>query len=159
MTCNGTPAVTFNYTNWVAIYSQFAAVSEQAAQGYFDIATLYCANRLGPVRCLNQLTTLLYMLTAHVAWLYSPRDAQGNPSSTGTQTNALVGRINSATEGSVSVQTENLYAEGTAQWYQQTPWGSAYWAATAIFRTMRYRPGVRRPLGFAGTPWLFPNGS
>lgn len=159
MSLPGVPAVTFVYADWVAIYPQFVAVNQAAAQSFFDLATLYCANRLGPVRTVAQLTSLLYMLTAHVAWLMSPRDAAGNPSSTGTQTQSAVGRMNSATEGSVSISTENNYPEGTAQWYQQTPWGSAFWAATAIYRTMRYRPGVRRIPGFNQQAWLYPNGS
>lgn len=160
MSCPGaSPAVTFIYGDWVALYPAFANVSAGAAQGYFNTATLYCSNRLGPVPTVADLTTLLYLLTAHVAWLFSPRDGQGNPSSSGTSTQSLVGRISDATEGSVSVTTDNQYPPGTAQWYQQTPWGSAYWAATAIYRTMHYRSGRRRYPGPLSSPFLFPNGS
>lgn len=155
----GTPAVTFVYSDWVAIYPQFSGITAPAAQNYFNIATIYCSNKLRPVRTVEMLTTLLYMLTCHVAWLMAPRDANGNPTSTGTETFGLVGRINSATEGSVSVATENQYPPGTAQWYQQSPWGAAYWAATAIFRTFSYRPGVRPVPGPASQAWLYPNGS
>lgn len=153
------PAITFVYADWIAVYPMFSGISEPVAQNYFDIATMYCANRLGPVRTLDQLRMLLYLLTCHVAWIMSPKDAAGNPTSgAGANNQGMVGRISSATEGSVSVQTENLYPEGTAQWYQQTEWGSTYWSATAIYRTMRYRPGVRR-YGIPYQGWLYPNGS
>lgn len=138
-----TPAVTFDYAVWVARYPEFAAVSELQALGYFQEAGLYCANEAcNPA--FTVLPTLLNMLTAHIAWLNAPRDAAGNPASAGQPASSLVGRINSASEGSVSVQTENQYDPGTPQWYQQTKYGSAYWAATAQFRTARYsaRPTV-----------------
>ena len=152
------PAVTFVYADWIAAYPVFSNVSSGAALNFFNIATLYCSNQLNPVRTVAELTTLLYMLTAHIAWLQSPRDSTGQPSSSGTEFPALVGRVSGATEGSVSVQTENQYPAGTAQWYQQSPWGSAYWEAIKRYRTMRYRPGIR-PVPWPGGPWLYPNGS
>lgn len=162
MVCNTAPAVTFNYAQWVAIYPTFALVSEQAATGYFNLATLYCANKLGPVCCVEELTALLYLLTAHVAWLMSPKDAAGNPTSGGGgQIQPVVGRMASATEGSVSISTDNQYPPGSAQWYQQTPWGAAYWAATAIYRTFRWRASPRGALGLSQIPWIYvvpPNG-
>lgn len=136
-------AVTFDYAAWVARYPEFANVSEPQALGYFDEAGLYCANdACNPA--LAVLPTLLNMLTAHIAWLNAPRDASGNPAASGQPASPLVGRISNASEGSVSVQTENQYDSGTPQWYQQTRYGAAYWAATAQFRTARYsaRPTV-----------------
>jgi hypothetical protein len=70
------------------------------------------------------------MVTAHIAALNAP--IGGQPSS------PLVGRINNATEGTISVQTQMDYPAGSAQWFVQTKYGAAYWAATAGFRTMRY---------------------
>ena len=63
----------------------------------------------------------------------------------------LVGRISSASVGSVSVSTENAGATQSASWYQQTQYGSTYWAMTASFRTMRYVPGPSRNM----EPWGF----
>jgi hypothetical protein len=145
-----TPAITFDYAYWVAAYPAFANVGEPLAQAYFDQAGSYCANvTTNPAFCTTVfrgatptplLTNLLDLLTAHLAWLQAPRDASGNPASTGQPPSGLVGRIASASEGSVSVSTENQYAPGSAQWFQQTPWGSQYWAATLQFRQMRYSP-------------------
>lgn len=129
--------VTFSHALWVARYPEFAAVSSDLGQLYFDEAGLYCANDpCNPVGA--SLSALLYMMTSHIAWLNAPRDARGMPSTTGKPASPIVGRISTASEGSVSVSTENSYEPGTPQWYQQTTYGAAYWAATAGFRTMRY---------------------
>ncbi len=159
MTCDSPPAVTFDYAAWVAAYPTFAAVNEQQATFYFQVATLYCANRLRIVKCLDTLTQLLWMLTAHVAWLSSMWDVNGNPSSSGTQPPpAIVGRIYNATEGSVTVASEwASQIPQAAAWFLQSPWGAMFWQATAQYRTMRYFPGVRRGLSLSQIPWLYPN--
>lgn len=151
MSSCGSPAVAFNYAAWVARYPEFTGVSSGAAQLYFNEATLYCANRLNPVADVGTLSALLNMLTAHIAAINSPTTTAGaNPSTP-------PGRLSDVTEGSVSASFQNDYPPGTPQWYQQTKYGSAYWTATAMNRTMRYRP---KTFGFAsrgGVPWLYPN--
>lgn len=146
--------VTFDPAAWKVRYPEFATVADQTSQLYFNEATLYCHNRLGPVPDVDQLTILLNMLTAHIAALNSPVTAAGaNP---GTPP----GRIGAATEGSVSV-TYNLDAvPGSSQWFLQTKYGMAYWQATAIYRTFRYRPGVRSLPAIPGYPfpWTYPQG-
>ena len=79
---------------------------------------------------------LLNMLTAHIAALNAPLG--GQPSS------PLVGRVSNATEGTVTVATDNQYPPGSVQWYQQTKYGAAFWAASAQYRTAIYAPGPRR---------------
>lgn len=142
-----TPAVTFTYADWIAQFPDFANVSQAAATGYFNRASILCANdTCNPAFGLDgtggMLLTLLYLLTAHIAWLNSPRDANGNPSSTGTSPSPpIVGRINSAVEGSVNVGADmgDANAGSPSQaWYMQTKWGAEYWSATAGFRTARY---------------------
>ena len=88
---------------------------------------------------------LLGMVTAHIAALNAP--LSGHPAST------LVGRISSATEGSVTVATQNDYPPGTAQWWQQTKYGAAFWAASAQFRTARYVHGPRAQYNGFGPRW------
>src|SRR4051812_12720863 len=114
--------VTFDPAAWRARYPEFVNISDLAATAYFGEATLYHANDgSGPVAVSTVQLSLLNMLTAHIAWLNAPRDGSGNPSSNGAQpAPSLVGRISSASEGSVSVQTENKQPEGSVQWYQQT---------------------------------------
>lgn len=136
--------VVFSQATWVGLYPTFAAVSPQQGQNYFNIATRYCANsaRNPAISCDDgTLDTLLYLLTSHVAWLFSPRDADGNPAATGAPPPPIVGRINTASEGSVSVGADmgDATAGSPSQpWYMQTQWGATYWAMTAGVRTARY---------------------
>jgi hypothetical protein len=142
------PVVVFDYESWVARYPEFAAVSEPLAQAYFDESSLYFAN-CGWTAALPQAPTLLNMLTAHIAWLYSPRDVNGNPASTGQTASPLVGRISTASEGSVSVGTE-LTSSGSPSeaFFTQTKYGFSFWQATAQFRTARWVLPRRLGLGF-----------
>ena len=141
--CTGGPVVTFNYATWVARYPGFSYVSPDLAQTYFDEATIYCRNDgWGPVPTAAVLSTLLNMLTAHIAQISAP--VGGNSPS------SLVGRISNATEGSVSVTAEyGLPNPGSQAWYTQTPYGAAYWAATSPYRTARAIAGVP----FVTDPW------
>ena len=141
--------VTFNYQAWVARYPEFTSVTEPVAQGYFDEATLYCRNDgAGPVPTAAMLSTLLNMLTAHIAAIYS--DDAGAP----RPANQPPGAVSNATEGSVNVTFKNEYGAGTVQWYQQTKYGSSYWAATKVFRRMKY---VGAPCGTLQLPgWNYP---
>lgn len=132
------PAVTFDYKTWVARYPEFTGVPQELAQLYFNEAGLYCANESCNPAYPSILPTLLNQLTAHIAWLNAPRGANGQPAAAGQPASPLVGRINSASEGSVSVSVENSFEPGTPQWFQQTKYGAAYWAATAQYRTMHY---------------------
>ncbi len=127
--------VTFNYAAWIARYPEFTSVGQPLAQLYFDEATIYCRNDGGgPVSTAAIQSTLLNMLTAHIAKISQPVDGV-NPS-------GLVGRIAHAQEGSVNVQTEYTGPQpGTRAWYDQTIYGAAYWTATAQYRNMRYSAG------------------
>ena len=134
------PTVTFDPVAFVAAFPDFANCSGPQLQGYFDRASLMFANA-GWTGALPQAPTLLNLLTAHIAWLNAPRDANDNPSSAGQPPSPLVGRISSAGEGSVNVQVD--MGEATAgspsqPWYEQSRWGSEYWSATSQFRTARY---------------------
>jgi len=144
-----TGVVTFSYTDWNARYPELGVwVGASTAQLYFNEATLYLDNTLtSPVVDIEQRTPLLYMLTAHIAQLNAPLG--GQPSS------PLVGRISDATEGSVTVRAQMDMPPGSPQWYSQTKYGSAYWAATAQYRMMRYSVGPQRnfqPYGSV-SPW------
>lgn len=160
----GPQPIVFDYAAWVQAFPVFANVNEAQAQIYFNFATLYFAN-CGWTASLPQAPSLLNLLTAHIAWLWAPRDANGNPSSSGTfPAPSIVGRIASATEGSVTVQAEYDGNAGSpsAQWYNQTVYGAAYWAATVQFRSARY---VRTPFPppqaatLAGIPGFFGGGN
>jgi hypothetical protein len=129
--------VTFNYQVWAARYPMLAtSVTQPAAQSFFDEATLYLDNSPGSlVRDVGKRAVLLGMLTAHIATLNAPINGQ--------EPSGLVGRITNASQGSVSVAVQNDYPPGTVQWYQQTAFGAAFYAATATYRTARYLPAPR----------------
>lgn len=130
-----------NYMAFTTRYAEFASpggtqpVSADLYALYFNEATLYQANNgAGPICDSNVALTLMQQLIAHIASL-------NTPSASGDVAPNVVGRISSAGEGSVNISTENQYPAGTPQWYQQTKYGAAWWAATARFRTMRYMTG------------------
>jgi hypothetical protein len=130
-------SATFSYTAWVARYPEFASVSSATAALYFTEATLYFSNDNSIVNDDGVLLVLLNMLVAHIAQLAAVD---------------TVGRVSSATQGSVSVNTD-FTQPGTAAWFNQTKYGAAFWQATAQYRTMRYvqNPNAQPyPLSSAG---------
>lgn len=134
------PPVTFDYNAFIALFPEMAGLSSGQAGAYFMMAGLYCWNSTqNPAFCDGNLPTLMYLVTAHVAFLRAPKDANGNVSSTGAAASPLVGRINSASEGSVSVGVE-LKDVGTPSeaFFTQTQYGLDYLQATAQYRTFRY---------------------
>jgi hypothetical protein len=138
-----TPVVTFDNPTWIAMFPEFSAVGATLGLSYFNRASLLCANDASNPANANpgMLQTLLYLLTSHIAWLNAPRDANGVPAATGQSASPIVGRINTASEGSVSVGADmgDASAGSPSQpWYMQTKYGAEYWAATATFRTAIY---------------------
>lgn len=133
--------VTPDYTTWLQLFPEFSNVSEDQFAMYWDMATQYCRNDgCGPVTKASTQTRLLNLMTAHWAFLLA-----GNNRSDGASN--LVGQITSAGEGSVNVSVQNDYPPGSAQWFQQTKYGSAFYQATAVYRTGRWRA----PRGGNGT--------
>lgn len=153
-----TGPVEFDYRWWQTRYPELAEwTPPDMAQNYFDMATMYCDNTDGgpplvilgfgvvgcrstgsPVRNIPQRQVLLGLLTAHIAALWSPLNGTASPNT--------VGRLTSASEGSVSVSVTYPEVVG-AEWYNLTKFGAAYWAATARYRMARYYPAPRSPLG------------
>lgn len=135
--------VCFNYTNWATLFPQFSNVTEsQVTSVVLPLAEQYCRNDGGgPVTKYAIQVNLLNLMVAHICQLFF--------GSTTQPLSPLVGRIGNAAEGTVSVQTEFPMHSNSA-WFQQTPYGAAFWQAIAPYRTMRYLPGPRRPLN----PWI-----
>lgn len=128
----------FDYPLWAATYPEFATVDETTATVQFDTATLFLDNTdCSPVRDVTRRLTLLNMITAHLVKLFVPVAS--------VAPGGLVGRISTATEGSVTVSTDYAKANTNLEaWWVQTKYGAMYWAAMAAFRTMRYVPGPTR---------------
>jgi hypothetical protein len=124
--------VVFDPAAFKQAYPQFAAVSDAVLTNYFNLATLYLSNTdCSIVQDIPKRTTLLWLLTAHIAFLSGALNADGAPS-------GLVGRISSATEGSVSVSAE-MPGNPNAAWFNQTAWGAMFWQSTISLRSFRYR--------------------
>lgn len=137
--CNGGAIGTLVIADFRAAYPAFATNPPDAViTAYFALAgEVWLRNDgTGPVRTTTLQTALLYMLTAHLCQLFSGPD--------GNDPSGLVGRISSATQGSVTISTEY---EGTmnSAFFTQTPYGAAFWQATAAFRSFpAYLPGPTR---------------
>lgn len=131
------PSVLFDVQVWQTRYpALFTTVGAEGAQACFDQASLFLANDdTSPVPDLTRRATLLGLITAHLAQLGF------GVASPGTDQPALVGRITSARMGSVAVEADMGPVTASQAWWVQTPYGAAYWAATAFLRTARYVPG------------------
>ena len=108
---------------------------DQAADGQMEMWFTQAESIANNTECsivtnLKEREMLLMLLMRHFAAL-DERAAQGG----------LVGRIGSATEGSVSVSADLSGVSGKAAWFAQTPWGLSYWQMTAKYRAFRYVPG------------------
>jgi hypothetical protein len=134
----------FDDAAWRALYPELAgAVSQARAALLFVQAGLYLDNTdASPVADPAMRLLLLDMIVAHLATVGMTlgSDAQGNATLTPS---GVVGRVSSATEGSVSVTTETGLAPGSAGWWAQTTYGFDYWAATARYRRGFYAPAAQ----------------
>lgn len=129
--------VVFDLVGFRARYPEFSTVQDATLQAYFPEATIYLNNTdSSPVQDSSvggTRSTLLNMLVAHIAQL--------NAIVNGQAPSGIVGRINQATEGSVSVSAEMGPPSGSSAWYMQTRYGAAFWNATAPYRAFNYLPG------------------
>jgi hypothetical protein len=142
------PAVVFDDQAWRFRYPELSdSVPAGMAQALFAEAGLYLFPGDGSlVTDEGQRLIILQMIVAHIAQLRSQ---------VGT---GLVGRITSASEGSVSVSVAPMSLPGSAEWFGLTAYGITAWGAMAQYRTARYVPGpgaFRRSPGFPGvSPWF-----
>lgn len=131
--------VTLDIPKFRAIFPEFSDVTDVQLQFLFDEATDYLNNsEYSVVPEYAKRERLLYLLMAHLAYIrYGYLDAGGNK----VGGSGFVGRISSATEGSVSVGSElGAMSVGTA-WYTQSPYGLAFWQATKVYRMAKWYPG------------------
>lgn len=139
--CVSTPpvhgVVIFDPAAFIVEYPEFTGIPGGVLTRNFNHAALQLNNGCGSyVRDATQRETLLNMLTAHLTFLnQGSNDGAGNV----LPPPGVVGRINDATEGSVSVAAGWSAPPNASQaWLIQTKYGAEYWAATARYRTMRY---------------------
>lgn len=124
----------YNFAAWQASFPQFPGVTTGQAEGYWTMATTILANDgSGPVPTTALQSTLLNLLTAHIASLFVNADgtykANGQP----------VGRVASVSQGSESASFDFGPMTTNQAWFVQTQYGALYWQMTAGFRLGQYR--------------------
>lgn len=137
--------VPFSYTDWLAAYPSFSeTITAPQAESFFHLAELILNNTArSPIQSLTQRRILLWLLVAHQAQLFANNKAyDANASS---PTTPPVGRIASATRGSVSISFDGSALPKQAGWFNQTQYGLMFWQATAPLRQMRFLPGRTHP--------------
>jgi Protein of unknown function (DUF4054) len=150
-----TPGVVeFLASEFVAIYPEFAGLANSVmAQSFVDAAFLLNNSCGSIVFDANQRLQLLYTLTAHCLLIdRGTNDGAGNV----TPAQGIVGRIDSAAEGSVSVSASyNNEVTQSEAYYIQTKYGAKFWEQTSAYRTAHYiGPPSSGPNG-PGFPWGF----
>ncbi len=131
--------VTLDIPKFRAVFPEFSDVTDVQLQFLFDEATDYLNNtEYSPVQEYGKRERLLYLLMTHLAYLrYGYGTGEDKVGGTG-----LVGRIASATEGSVTASIELGAMPGGTAWYQLSPYGLAFWQATKFLRMAKYYPGM-----------------
>lgn len=136
---------TFDYTKWVAMFPYMASVPEAVASGFFDVAGFLFANDdCSPITDLDKRLVFLNYVTAHLARLAGyPVAAGGSAAPDG-----MVGRVTSATEGTVSISAGWAASVSNSEAYWlQTPEGATFWQMTRFLRTARYIAAPPRNFG------------
>jgi Protein of unknown function (DUF4054) len=145
--------VQFLQSEFVMAYPEFTGISSGANQNAFNDAEFLLDNSCGSaVQDANKRMQLLYTLTAFVSFGQNgTNDGMGNV----TSAPGIVGRIDSATQGSVSVSAAYSTTVGQSEaFFIQNKYGAKFWQQTMAYRTMHYIPapqfGPNGP-GFYGT--------
>lgn len=163
--CGGFGAIAvWDQTAFLTAYPNFTGVPSGTLEATFNIATIYLRNDgTSPIRSVALQTTLMFMLTAHLLQITFGPDGEGAKAGNTGGSPGLVGRISSASEGSVNVSLDYPSTPNSA-WFLQTPYGANFWQATANYRRARYLPGPTRfgngiaGGGVGGGYGLFPTG-
>lgn len=146
----------FDYSQFTALFPELTngGVTEPVASSLFAVAGLLLDNTdCSPVQDVSARLIYLNYIVAHLASI------AGYPLAAGATTPApsgVIGRISSATEGSVSVSADYGQVSGNQAYWLQSQYGALYWQLTAPFRTMNYRAVPPRYFGPAyGVPGRF----
>lgn len=118
----------FDPAAFKAAFPQFSKFTdEQLTQFFEEVENTVLDNTESSCIGLKDRKKFFYLLVAHQAALQD-RINEGNT--------GLVGRISSATEGSVSISTDYLSSPtALAQWLNQTPYGAKFYAWTSKYRS------------------------
>lgn len=144
--------VQFDAPEFVALYPEFAGLTNgQMQNGFNDAQVQFDNSCASAVQNANKRLIILYALTAHNIFLqYGSNDGNGQV----TPPPGIVGRIDSASEGSVSVHSAYPTPTSLTQAFlTQTRYGAKFLADTAVYRMAKYTgPPQAGPNG-PGYPW------
>lgn len=130
--------VAFDPALFYGRFPEFGAVPPSLVSALFGEAGLYLDNTgASPIQDATPGGTRALILNLVTAHLVSLNAAIG-----GQPASPLVGRISSASEGSVSVSADLTGLPGSAAWWAQSRYGLAAWQALAPYRTAMYVPGA-----------------
>lgn len=117
----------FNPDEFKEIFPQFNKLTNKQLEWFFETAESLLDNSKSSCISLKERKKLFFYLVAHLAELQGRID-DGNSS--------LVGRVSSASEGSVSISTEMPMGTGAQeQWLKQTPYGAQYYVLIRKYLT------------------------
>lgn len=127
--------VVFDIVKFRAMFPQYSNVPDAQLPLLFDQSTDYLNNsEYSLVIDAVKRERLLYLLMAHLAYMrFGDNKGNGGP--------GMVGRLSSASEGSVSVSSDAGQVEFRYMWYTQSQYGMDYWQATKVYRMANYYPG------------------
>lgn len=141
----------FDYGQFSALFPELVngGVTESVALSLFGVAGLLLDNTdCSPVQDVSTRLTMLNYAVAHLASLGGyPLP----PGGTVPVPSGIVGRVSSATEGSVSVSSDYGQVRESEAWWVQSQYGAIFWQLTRALRTMRYVPARPRYFGPAAT--------
>ena len=140
----------FDPEEFKRLYPQFDKFTDEQLNFMFEIVENDILDNT-ETSCIKLKTRrkFFFLLVAHRAELQNRIDS-GNT--------GLVGRISSATEGSVSISSDYLSSPtALAQWLNQTPYGADYYAMTAQYRTALWFAGTTpMPVRRTRFPYVYP---
>lgn len=148
-----TGIVTFDEAAFLARFPAFAAWASanpgQLQVRFNEVTAIYINNtNTAYVQDVTERSYLINFAIAHVLTI----EGALTPAEDAAGIASKVGRIGSATEGTVTAQLDMGAVPGTAAWWLQTQYGATYWNATAKYRTFRYgrAPSPCAPRGVSG---------
>lgn len=129
--------VTFDPAAFKLAFPEFEQVPDARLTAIFNMVTATTIDNTDAsiVTDVPARSALIDLLVAHMLTLYGYTAIGGQI----VPGHGVVGRVSSATEGTVSTSLEyRAAATATEAWYNQTPYGAQYWAFTAQYRSFRY---------------------
>lgn len=144
--------VTFDPVGFVAAFPEFTSVQTARLTLIDQLveSTLYDNTGAGPVNSPTMALNLINLLVAHLLTIFGPSVTASGNNGVASNPSAPVGRLDSATQGSVSSSfAYDVPTNPSGPWYQQTKYGAMYWLATAQFRSARYIALGNSGTGFA----------